>query len=338
MDTKTIDIWQKLYVAAEQLKHIQLWNCVCSDDPIVIRLDQPETSLFCSVLGHEGDCFGISVYVGDTGLSDYIRILHADELPDSSCLMFRQSGLTLYWGDRDEVPKDQKAIIKELGLRFRGSGNWPFAFSLRPRCVPCTPDAEELQLLVKALQNLVMVARGFREGRLTPQWDGTNALMRFYDEDDRLWKMGWLPLELPEPKYPQVFITDELLLARLKKRPHTQAEIVADFVDLNGMSCGQIDGRDAILTVFIMADTATGMIVSMEGISPEVDEGHAALDAVVSYIKEHGRMKAIRVRNPWVFHALTRTCKSCKIPLYYDDLPEIDEIAEQLLENMLFRR
>lgn len=292
--------------------------------------------MFCSVLGNEDACFGVSVYVGDAGLSDYIRLLHADELVDSSCLVFRQSCLTLYWGDRDEVPKEQKAIIKELGLRFRGSGNWPFTLSFRSRCVPCTPDEEELQLLAKALQDLVMVARGFCEKHLTPQWDGTNALVRFYDAEDRLWKMGWLPLELPEPEYPQISVKDELLLARLKKSPRTQAEIVADIVEFDGMPSGQIGGRDAILAVFVMADTVARKIVCMQEIPPEVNEGYAALSGVISYIEERGRMKAIRVRNPWVYHALTQTCRSCKISLLYDDLPEIDEIAGQLWEDMPF--
>lgn len=37
-------------------------------------------------------------------------------------MMYDQNCLTLSMGDRDEVPFQQKQIIKELGLKYRGRG------------------------------------------------------------------------------------------------------------------------------------------------------------------------------------------------------------------------
>ena len=48
---------------------------------------------------------------------------------DQTCLVF-------YLGDRVEVPKQQKEIIKELGLRYRGNGNWPYFLSYKKRFIP----------------------------------------------------------------------------------------------------------------------------------------------------------------------------------------------------------
>ena len=38
--------------------------------------------------------------------------------------MSDQNCITCYWGNRDEIDDEMYSIIKQLGLRFRGNGNW----------------------------------------------------------------------------------------------------------------------------------------------------------------------------------------------------------------------
>ena len=57
--------------------------------------------------------------------------------------MMDQSCITWYAGDRDEVPEAQKKVIRELGLKFRGKGQWQYFLSFEKGYTPFTLDARE---------------------------------------------------------------------------------------------------------------------------------------------------------------------------------------------------
>ncbi|WRK52708.1 hypothetical protein SD457_20965 [Coprobacillaceae bacterium CR2/5/TPMF4] len=55
------------------------------------------------------ECIGLSIYQGDAGLADLISISREyDDIDLSTYMMFDQNCITLYMGNRDEVPKHQK--------------------------------------------------------------------------------------------------------------------------------------------------------------------------------------------------------------------------------------
>ena len=67
--------------------------------------------------------------------------------------------------------EEQKTVIKELGLKFAGKGNWPFFLSFKPRFTPWTPDAAEVRLMAETLVQLIAAVKALREERVKVKFD-----------------------------------------------------------------------------------------------------------------------------------------------------------------------
>ena len=112
------ELWGALFEAARALKDMAPWRWADAEDLVEIVLEKNPVTVFCSVMGGGGECYGITVLLGADGYQRFLGVLEeSDGVADPLYLMHEQNCLTLYWGDREEVPPDQKAIIKELGLR-----------------------------------------------------------------------------------------------------------------------------------------------------------------------------------------------------------------------------
>lgn len=327
----TLQQWEKLYEVTQLLKAFAPWDFLGSDDLVAIQLEKTPVEVFCSVLGGLGECYGISVFVGVEGLRDFRRLRDIKQDKQSSrYVMMDHTSLTLYWGDREETPPPEKAVIKQLGLKFRGRGNWPYFLSYQHRYAPDIPDGDQVALLIEALQNLFMVVRGIVEGRIPLLRNEGDMLLRIYDKKDALWKTFWAPLPDIPNSYPTVTLSDELLEARLKKAPRNSDRIIMDLMYYPQGVVGEDGGRDYYPLVLIMLDEGRDLILEMELLEPERTEIDAVVTAFVNYVVGKGRMKQIKARNPWVHATLADICQKCQIPLIHASLPKIDKIMQEI--------
>ena len=108
-----LNVWQELYTVIQQWNEIKPWTYIGSNDWIKISFEN-EDSFYCSIMGQMNDCIGISIYTGDEGYSDLMSIT-AEPIDKSvtKYLMYDQTCLTVYMGDREEVPPQQKQIIQQ---------------------------------------------------------------------------------------------------------------------------------------------------------------------------------------------------------------------------------
>ena len=79
-------------------------------------------------------------------------------------VMFEQTSLCCYWGDREEVPPVQKKKITALGLKYRGRGQWPYFESYKRRYIPYTPDEREVQVLIQAGRQILVLVEEMAAG------------------------------------------------------------------------------------------------------------------------------------------------------------------------------
>ena len=112
-----LNVWQELYTVIQEWNKIKPWTYIGSNDWIKISFEN-EDSFYCSIMGQMNDCIGISIYTGDEGYSDLMSIT-AEPIDKSvtKYLMYDQTCLTFYMGDREEVPTQQKKIIKECHVK-----------------------------------------------------------------------------------------------------------------------------------------------------------------------------------------------------------------------------
>lgn len=142
----TLDQWRELYKAATKIKELRPWEKFWDMDLIGIRNGAEEDTVFFSILGHGGECYGINVYEGYSGLNDFLMITMQRRLNLSvEYAMANQKNLTCYWGNREELSEKQRKIIKELGYKYRGKNQWLYFLSFEPGYYPYNPDQEEVQ-------------------------------------------------------------------------------------------------------------------------------------------------------------------------------------------------
>ncbi len=325
----TADLWKMLYDLTDELKELKPWEDLWDMDLIGIQENGREEPVFCSIMGRNGDCFGIGLYDGTQGLASFQKSAAAqDSVQPVDYIMMNQQALICYWGDRIDVPEDQKAMIKQLGRKYRGKNNWPFFLSFQPRFAPWTPDEEEVRLLVETFVQLIEGIKALREERVKVNFEEGEFCFRYFD----LQQMNWMtaPARLPyiEEAYETIEVTDEVLMKRLEKQPENGATLLLDTAYLHGMLKDEKFDRPVNPMVLLAVDRESGMILHVKLLSPEEEEGMAAANFLVNYIEADGRPEKVLARNPYILYALDEICEKLSITLNEAPIQEIDIIME----------
>lgn len=331
-----IELWKELYDLAIQIKQMEPWNDLWDMDLLEIHLPGYEEPVYCSVMGKGGSCYGIGLYEGHSGLCDFDMVATSEEngLP-TTYVMGEQSNLTCYLGDRDEVSTKQRAIIKELGLKFRGRGQWIYFESYKKRYAPYLPDEREVKVLLDTYRVLPVVFQAVRNGETKVDWDHGEIISCTYNAKKNSWDLTAKKILDRSKKYPYINLTDDILKQKLKKQKRNKLEIA---LDLNYMFCTVADkkyDRPANLMVMMAADISSGMLLDIHMMEMDETEIDAILDFFIPFVLEHGRMKTVYARNPWVFAALSDICEFCGIDLVGDRLEMLDEIFDEMRHSML---
>lgn len=332
----SLDMWKTLYNLTAELKELKPWEDLCDMDIIGIQENGREEPVFVSVMGQYGMCQGIAMYEGTRGLGYLEQMVMATETCMSQeYVAFDQEALILYWGDRVEVPNDQKKIIKELGLKFYGKGNWPFFLSFQPRFAPWTPDAAEVRLMAETMVQIIEAVKALREKRAEVNFEEGEFCYRYFDQETLNWMTAPAKLPMVDMEVEVLEVTDEVLMHRLKKQPVNGSKLLLDFLYMNGTMKDNDYDRPLNPMVFLAVDDATDYIVHMDIIRPEQSETELALEFLLAYTEQFGRPKNVTVRNPYVLTALKDTCENLEIPLTEAPMPTVDAIREQLMERFI---
>ncbi len=113
--------WNKLYTAAIELKEIGPWDWMSDSDLVGVKNPQNGEIGYCSVLGALGEFLGLAVYLGLEGLEVCERIRSGDIAPQDPEVDFVQKCLLASFQDRKSLEKKDLDVIRQLGLKFRGS-------------------------------------------------------------------------------------------------------------------------------------------------------------------------------------------------------------------------
>ena len=132
------------------------WRALHDTDILVLQLPGQNEPVYCSVMGSGDMSYGIAVYPGREAFVRLRRIIDQDAY-SPELLMLEQNCLVCNFGDREEIEPRDRAVMKQLGLRFRGRGQWIYVRSMVPGQFPWFLDAEQAELLTAALQNLAML-------------------------------------------------------------------------------------------------------------------------------------------------------------------------------------
>src|ERR1051326_7444971 len=151
-----------LFSLAARVKELAPWEWM--DESEVFGVQNPETGElgFVSVMGMAGQHFAVAVYVGAEGLYGVLDFASQETITNPDQLLAIPQ-LQASFENRDTLDKQDRELIKRLGLKFRGAGAWPMFRSYRPGFMPWFVTSEEARFLAHALEQTLEVAPRVKE-------------------------------------------------------------------------------------------------------------------------------------------------------------------------------
>jgi hypothetical protein len=221
-----ISDWRTLYKAAIRFRDLACWDWMTDLDLYGIRNPINNDVGYCCVLGYLGEVFGLVVYLGTEGLNCYLNIQKSGE-PDD--LILSQDCLIVSYENRNYLSKEDLKIVRELGLKFKGSKAYPMFRRHEPGYYPREITKDEAVYLTSVLEQSIDIVQLFRdeESFMNPPIEGYYFVRSRYIEGDTVkWKDAW---EMPAPlkKRPlEEFPVDELRIQRLQKLANKKEGII----------------------------------------------------------------------------------------------------------------
>lgn len=329
-----IEDWKKLYEAAGRVKSLALWEEFCDMDIIGIRKGAPEDTVFISIMGKKGSCYGLCFYEGYNQLRTALMTMGAAELNlPPELIYYKQSSITCFWGDREELSDIQYKRIKDMGLKFRGKNQWLYFMSFEEGYAPRELDADEVRRVTGYLTVLEQLLLNHKGKLMEVDFENGN----YACADVRPPKaLSVQETEIPEELYalPYLTIGDKVLIGRLKKQKHTQMRLEAEIIVVPGAEYKSEDGtRDVIPAVCVIADRSSGVIIANDAVEECEDPFINLADIVTQYIVKMGAPAEIYVSNKLVAACLDFLCKTAGIKLTIEKkLRQIPEFAKGIKE------
>ena len=313
----TIEEWKRLYEVTTRIRELEPWELLWDMDIIGIRVgEELENTVFYSILGKGGDCYGIAVYEGYDAFNSFLMLTMQEQMNLSvEYAMFNQNNITCYWGNREELSAKQREIIKELGYKYRGKNNWLYFLSYEPGYYPYNLNRDEVVRMTEHLENLEMAFTYYKETGIHIDFDNGNMFSFVFSADRKTWQYGEEPLPFTCYNFGNLVITDEELLGELSKVPKGTFLLEADVRPMGAAVSDKKYDKPANPAMSILTEANTGMIISYNMNEPNEDAMVGLAESVIGFIFKAGVPKEIRVPNVIVEAALEQICEICKIKL-----------------------
>lgn len=326
----TLEQWGVLYEAATKIKELKPWEKFWDMDLIGIQKGAEEDTVFFSILGRGGDCYGITVYEGYEGLNSFLMLTMQQSMNLSvEYAMFHQENLTCYWGNRDELTNAQRKVIKDLGYTYRGKNQWLYFLSFVPGYSPYSLDEEEVLRMSDYLQDLVVALQYYNEKNVNVDFENGNMFLGTFCKKKKTWDFEEAPMPFTAFQFGNLLITDDELLSELAEAQPCNAVLEADVSVLGATITDKKYDRPLNPELVLLGDASSGMIIDFQMIEPEEDAIVVLAEMVVEFIFQHGAPKEIRVSNVIIEAGLEQICGVCRIKLRrVKRLPGVDSFKE----------
>jgi hypothetical protein len=336
---------RQLYEVAARVKELAPWKWM--DETEIFGVQYPETNElgFVSVMGMAGEHFAVSVYQGAEGLygiQDFAMEVEAQTANPEELLDIPQ--LQASFEDRDQLDRQDREVIKKLGLKFRGSYAWPMFRSYRPGYMPWFVTAEEMRYLTYALSQTLEVAPRVKDDPelLSAYSDeaGESYLVRVARRqgDGLVWEDQMMRVPPPEPLLIPVALDLEVI-DQLKELPQRPLKLEIDLFSLPA-GIGGKGVRPARPYMLMIADGQSGMIIASEMMTIEdsLTEMHGRVPMLLATrLAEAGVMPAeISVRPGLLAGLLLPLADLLNLRLREaDQLPGIDAAMDYMFGWMM---
>ncbi|MFQ6105230.1 MAG: hypothetical protein ACE5OP_13225 [Candidatus Glassbacteria bacterium] len=257
----TLKQWQELYGTFLRVKEIEPWRWMEEID--IFGVQDPESGEigFVSVMGTLGEHYAVAVYLGQEGLYGFWGFQEMEpDFPAEHLMEVPQIQASLE--NRKFLDEEDREVIRNLGLTFRGKQAWPLFRSYRPGFVPWSLEAEEARFLTHALEQTIDVALRFKEDEsLLMMPDEETYLVRVPLKKKRglVWEDRMVRVSPPEPYQIPVEVDSETLDA-LTRLPAKKTSLEVDLFMFPSM-VWESSSRPFYTYILLVVDGHTGQIL-----------------------------------------------------------------------------
>jgi hypothetical protein len=306
INTPTLEQWKRLHELMAEIKELAPWEYMHEDDLFGIRLSQPENLVFVSVMGNLGEHLSIAIYLGKRGFEGFWNMQNAgyDFSPD---LILQTPQLQASLEDRELLTKEDRDIINQLNLKYRGRQAWPQFRSYKPGCFPWYLKKEEADILITGLEQLLDVAPRFEKDfdMLEPSGTEDEMLVRVLEEGQ--WVDRYQKIEFPADPPIRLMMNMEAL-SQLKSVPKQNSIVELDVQMMEAAVKDKEFDRPFFPFLLLAAESKSRMILGVNMLTPfpSLDEMWGGLPAEVTEILANSlRPKELQVKNPLVASLLS---------------------------------
>ena len=328
--------WEQLYEAASQFKESLCWTWMYDGD--IFAVEDPETGqvAYCSIMGNAGQLVGIAAYLGPEGLLNLTELLLFDN--DHDEFRYKQKCLMLSYGDRGDLEAQDLKVIKDIGLKFRGRGQWPQFQDFSPGKLPWFLQGPQCRFLGQIIRQAVAVATRCKNNKdlLTNYPEELKMLVRVLDRKKGTWKDEYREARAMA-SYLSLAIRDELLLRKLHKfrgRPGGVLEVETFYCPTPVVE--KKGERPFFPRMCTFVDHHSGMVLGYKNFTDLAEEGHQCLDGLIATITKLGAIPSqILVRKDESFYLFKDVCQQLGIELVQvEKLEFTQEVKAGLFEFM----
>ncbi len=276
----TLKEWKRLYDLMAQVKELAPWEWMEEDDIFGIQISGIKELGFVSVMGTLGEHLAVAVYQGVKGLGGFWQ-MHSmgPKLTPEFALQIPQ--VQASFEDRELITKEDRDVMKQLGVKYRGAKAWPQFRSYRPGCFPWFIEKDEARILTCALEQVLEMAPRFRENPdiFMPATD-QDYLVRV--NNNGIWEDSVQQVVLREEKILDLQMNDEAL-AHLRTLMPGKFILEIDFYMMEEPVQEKRNERPFFPFILMLADHESGMIVGIDMLTPlpSLEEMWSEIPAIV---------------------------------------------------------
>jgi hypothetical protein len=272
--TPTVEEWGRLYAAAGLVKEMAPWEWMTEDEVFGVRNPERDEIGFVSVMGAGGEHFAVALFQGAAALYDFLALSEAggdgrvDRVVAGRVLEIPQ--LQASFENRGHLQKEDRYVIKKLGLKFRGPNNWPMFRNYAPGMFPWFLTSSEARFLTIALEQLLDVAPRVRDDEdilYSDEYDEFLVRVPRVEKARLVWEDKIMRAPEPELKGAAPAPLDPQLLESLKQLPEVTNVIEIELV-MVPMPVRENKDRPFFPYLLMLADASSGEILGSDMLQP----------------------------------------------------------------------
>jgi hypothetical protein len=292
----SLDEQRALYAAAVRFKEVAPWQWMYDSDLFGVQDPNGGETGYCCITGNLGEHLALVVYQGSEGLAGLAQ-MRSGRISDPMDLILLQKCLMASFEDRAQLTRADLDTIKALGLKFRGSQEWPQFRSYLPGFFPWYLTRHEAQFLTLALQQASEVALRYRDNRrlLTPPRRG-QFLVRVPEGRDAglQWHDAWVEQAPPEAAALPAAVNrtpiDEARLRRIAETAVlTNGVLEMDFFLTPSAVADERGGRPYYPFLVMAVDQRSGFVFGADIVKPD-EVGKEFVESLIGLIERMGKI------------------------------------------------